>query len=57
MLWHTSICNDKGFILFNSQSGLTSLHLAAQEDKVNVADMLIKHGANKDAQTKVQQRQ
>lgn len=39
--------------VFHLQSGLTSLHLAAQEDKINVADMLIKHGANKDAQTKV----
>lgn len=35
------------------QAGLTSLHLAAQEDKVNVAEVLTKHGANQDAQTKV----
>uniref|UniRef100_A0A2K6D9M7 Ankyrin 2 n=1 Tax=Macaca nemestrina TaxID=9545 RepID=A0A2K6D9M7_MACNE len=34
-------------------SGLTSLHLAAQEDKVNVADILTKHGADQDAHTKL----
>lgn len=39
---------------FSLQSGLTSLHLAAQEDKVNVADILTKHGADQDACTKVQ---
>lgn len=38
---------------FSLQSGLTSLHLAAQEDKVNVADILTKHGADQDAHTKV----
>ncbi len=36
-----------------SQSGLTSLHLAAQEDKVGVGEILVKHGANVDQQTKV----
>lgn len=36
------------------QSGLTALHLAAQEDKVNVADILVRHGADQDAHTKVQ---
>ena len=35
------------------QSGLTSLHLAAQEDRVGVAEILAKHGANLDQQTKV----
>lgn len=41
------------FYVFYLQTGLTSLHLAAQEDKVNVAEILTKHGANQDAQTKV----
>lgn len=41
------------FCIFHLQTGLTSLHLAAQEDKVNVAEILTKHGANQDAQTKV----
>lgn len=41
------------FCIFRLQTGLTSLHLAAQEDKVNVAEILTKHGANQDAQTKV----
>lgn len=41
------------FCIFCLQTGLTSLHLAAQEDKVNVAEILTKHGANQDAQTKV----
>lgn len=40
-------------VIFHLQAGLTSLHLAAQEDKVNVAEILTKHGANQDAQTKV----
>ncbi len=40
-------------ILMFSQSGLTSLHLAAQEDKVGVGEILVKHGANVDQQTKV----
>lgn len=35
------------------QSGLTPLHLAAQEDKVNVAEVLLNHGADINAQTKV----
>lgn len=35
------------------QSGLTPLHLAAQEDKVNVAEVLLNHGADIDPQTKV----
>uniref|UniRef100_A0A8B9MX60 Ankyrin 2 n=1 Tax=Accipiter nisus TaxID=211598 RepID=A0A8B9MX60_9AVES len=41
------------FYIFYLQTGLTSLHLAAQEDKVNVAEILTKHGANQDAQTKL----
>lgn len=35
------------------QSGLTALHLAAQEDKVAVAEILTRNGANLDQQTKV----
>lgn len=35
------------------QSGLTPLHLAAQEDKVNVAEILVNHGAALDPETKV----
>ena len=35
------------------QSGLTPLHLAAQEDKVNVAEVLLNHGADVNPQTKV----
>lgn len=39
--------------VFLMQSGLTALHLAAQEDKVAVAEILAKNGANLDQQTKV----
>lgn len=39
------------------QSGLTPLHLAAQEDKVNVAEVLVNHGATIDPETKVTLRQ
>lgn len=35
------------------QSGLTPLHLAAQEDKVNVAEVLLNHGADVNPATKV----
>lgn len=35
------------------QSGLTALHLAAQEDKVAVAEILARNAANLDQQTKV----
>lgn len=35
------------------QSGLTPLHLAAQEDKVNVAEVLCNQGAFIDPETKV----
>jgi len=38
----------------NLQSGLTPLHLAAQEDRVNVAEVLVNQGAAVDAQTKVE---
>ncbi|XP_016138733.1 ankyrin-3 [Sinocyclocheilus grahami] len=34
------------------QSGLTPLHLAAQEDKVNVSEVLVNHGATIDPETK-----
>lgn len=36
-----------------SQNGLTPLHLAAQEDHVNVAECLVKYGSSIDPQTKV----
>lgn len=35
------------------QSGLTPLHLTAQEDKVGAAEVLAKYDANLDQQTKV----
>ena len=35
------------------QNGLTPVHLAAQEDKVNVAEVLVKYGSEIDPQTKV----
>lgn len=35
------------------QNGLTPLHLAAQEDKVNVSEVLVNHGATIDPETKV----
>lgn len=35
------------------QNGLTPLHLCAQEDKVNVASILVKNGANVNSTTKV----
>lgn len=40
-------------VVFDLQSGLTPLHLAAQEDRVNVAEVLVNQGAAVDAQTKV----
>ena len=36
-----------------TQSGLTPLHLSAQEDRVSAAEVLAKHDANLDQQTKV----
>lgn len=41
------------FLCLRPQSGLTPLHLAAQEDKVNVAEVLVNHGATVDPETKV----
>ena len=35
------------------QNGLTPMHLAAQEDKVPVAEILVKYGSQTDTQTKV----
>ena len=35
------------------QNGLTPIHLAAQEDKVPVAEILVKYGSEVDSQTKV----
>lgn len=40
---------------FSFQSGLTPLHLVAQEGHVPVADVLIKHGVTVDATTRVRQ--
>lgn len=40
-------------VLYVLQSGLTPLHLAAQEDRVSAAEVLAKHDANLDQQTKV----
>lgn len=34
------------------QNGLTPMHLAAQEDRVQVAEILIKHGSATDTSTK-----
>lgn len=41
------------FNLLFLQNGLTPLHLCAQEDKVSVASILVKNGAQIDAKTKV----
>lgn len=41
-------------IFYTFQNGLTPLHLCAQEDKVNVAAILVKNGATIDSTTKVQ---
>lgn len=49
-MFSSSVCT---LFPFSLQSGLTALHLAAQEDKVHVADILTKHGADEDAHTKV----
>ena len=38
---------------FFLQNGLTPMHLAAQEDKVPVAEVLVKYGSHIDPQTKV----
>lgn len=35
-----------------ARNGLTPMHLCAQEDKVNVAQILTKHGADLEAVTK-----
>lgn len=40
-------------LLYVLQSGLTPLHLTAQEDRVSAAEVLAKHDANLDQQTKV----
>lgn len=39
--------------MFVKQNGLTPLHLAAQDDRVGVTEVLLNHGADIDAQTKV----
>lgn len=41
------------FAACDLQSGLTPLHLAAQEDRINVAEVLVNQGAVVDAPTKV----
>jgi len=38
-----------------AKNGLAPLHLAAQEDRVGVAKILVTHGAQVDLQTKVGQ--
>lgn len=35
------------------QTGLTPMHLSSQEDRVSAAEVLAKHDANLDQQTKV----
>ncbi len=39
--------------MFVKQNGLTPLHMAAQDDMAGVAEVLLNHGAEIDAQTKV----
>jgi len=36
-----------------SLNGLTALHLAAQQDRVDAAKLLVRHGADTDPQTLV----
>lgn len=40
-------------VWFVLQTGLSPLHLTAQEEKVSAAEVLAKHDANLDQQTKV----
>ncbi len=40
-------------VCFVKQNGLTPLHMAAQDDMAGVAEVLLNHGAEIDAQTKV----
>lgn len=49
----TAFANLISYALYALQSGLTALHLAAQEERVNAAEVLAKHDANLDQQTKV----
>lgn len=44
------ICNKNVFV---KQNGLTPLHLAAQDDRVGVTEVLLNQGADIDGQTKV----
>ncbi len=39
--------------MFVKQNGLTPLHMAAQDDRAGVVEVLLNHGAEIDAQTKV----
>ena len=41
------------YVFLCLQNGLTPMHLAAQEDKVPVAEILVKYGSQTDTQTKV----
>uniref|UniRef100_A0A8C0UHM1 Ankyrin 1 n=1 Tax=Cyanistes caeruleus TaxID=156563 RepID=A0A8C0UHM1_CYACU len=50
---HASREQHLGGHLFSLQSGLTPLHLAAQEGHVLVADVLVKHGVTVDAMTRM----
>lgn len=48
-----SVCKNSGDSMLRClQNGLTPMHLAAQEDKVPVAEVLVKYGAEIDPQTK-----
>lgn len=44
---------NSGNVCFIFQSGLTPLHLVAQEGHVGIADILVKHGASVYAATRV----
>ena len=43
----------KADVNFRAKNGLTPMHLAAQEDHVPVAEILVKYDAEIDPQTKV----
>ena len=47
------LLESKAKVDHRSKNGLTAMHLAAQEDRVPVAEVLAKHQADVDPQTKV----
>lgn len=47
------LLESKAKVNHQSKNGLTAMHLAAQEDHVPVAEVLVKHQAEIDPQTKV----